>query len=161
MSASIKVFLTDVDGVLTDAGMYYTESGDEFKKFNTHDGMAFTILRQRNVKTGMVTSEQTRIVENRARKLKVDYLYQGVKNDGKLEAARQICEKEGITLQEVAYIGDDINCIPLLQAVGIAACPSNAVQKVKDIPGIIQLKTRGGDGAVREFVEKLIAENRM
>ena len=159
MKIPIKVFLTDVDGVLTDAGMYYTESGDEFKKFNTHDGMAFGMLREQGIKTGMITSEETKIVENRARKLKVDYLYQGVKGDGKLEAARQICEKEGISLSEVAYIGDDINCIPLLKAVGMAACPFNAVKKVKEIPGIIQLKTKGGDGAVREFVERILKKS--
>lgn len=157
MKPTIKVFITDVDGVLTDAGMYYTESGDEFKKFNTHDGMAFTILRELGIKTAMITSEQTKIVENRAKKLKVDYLYQGAKNEGKLEAARQICEKEGITLQQVSYIGDDINCIPLLKAVGLAACPANAVKKVKEIPGIIHLKTKGGDGAVREFVEMILS----
>lgn len=156
MKLPIKVFLTDVDGVLTDAGMYYTESGDEFKKFNTHDGMAFGMLHDRGIKTGMITSEETKIVENRARKLKVDYLYQGAKGDRKLEAARQICEKEGISLSEVAYIGDDINCIPLLKAAGIAACPFNAVKKVKEIPGIIQLKTKGGEGAVREFVELIL-----
>ena len=156
MTTPIRVFLTDVDGVLTDAGMYYTESGDEFKKFNTHDGMAFGMLRERGIKTGMITSEETKIVENRAKKLKVDYLYQGVKGNGKLEAARQICAKEGVTLKEVAYIGDDINCIPLLKSVGVAACPANAVKQVKEIPGIIQLTTRGGNGAAREFVEIIL-----
>ena len=155
----IKVFLTDVDGVLTDAGMYYTESGDEFKKFNTHDGMAFGLLRERGIKTGMVTSEKTRIVENRAKKLKADYLYQDVKHNGKLEAAKEICEMEGVTLSEVAYIGDDINCIPLLKAVGVAACPANAVKQVKEVLGIIQLKTKGGDGAVREFAEIILKRN--
>ena len=159
MEHKIKVFLTDVDGVMTDAGMYYTESGDEFKKFNTYDGMAFAMLRERGIKTGLITSEETRIVENRARKLKVDYLYQGAKGDGKLEAAKQICEKEGISLNNIAYIGDDINCIPLLKAVGMAACPANAVKMVKEIPGIIQLKTKGGDGAVREFVERILKKN--
>lgn len=156
----IRVFLTDVDGVLTDAGMYYTESGDEFKKFNTHDGMAFGMLRDRGIKTGMVTSETTKIVENRAKKLNVDYLYQGARDGDKLGAAKEICEKEGISLGEVAYIGDDINCIPLLRSVGIAACPANAAKEVKEIPGIIQLKTKGGDGAVREFVDLLLANNR-
>lgn len=159
MSARIKVFLTDVDGVLTDAGMFYTESGDEFKKFNTHDGMAFSLLREHGIKTGILTSENTKIVERRAQKLKADYLYQGVKGDGKLAAAKEICVKEGITLNEVAYIGDDINCIALLKAAGIASCPSNAVKQVKEILGIIHLKTKGGDGAVREFVDKIIAEN--
>lgn len=158
MKPKIKVFLSDVDGVMTDAGMYYTESGDEFKKFNTHDGMAFGMLRDQGIKTGMVTSEMTKIVENRAKKLKVDYLYQGARDEGKLGAAKEICEKEGISLSEVAYIGDDINCIPLLKAVGIAACPLNAVNQVREISGIIQLKARGGEGAVREFVEILLLE---
>jgi 3-deoxy-D-manno-octulosonate 8-phosphate phosphatase (KDO 8-P phosphatase) len=152
----IKAFLTDVDGVLTDAGMYYTESGDEFKKFNTHDGMAFNMLRQHGIKTAILTSEQTQIVKNRAKKLKADYLFQGVKNEGKLYAAKQICEREGISLSEIAYIGDDLNCIPLLMAAGLAACPANAVKQVKNITGIIHLKTKGGEGAVREFVDLIL-----
>lgn len=156
----IKIFLTDVDGVLTDAGMYYTESGDEFKKFNTHDGMAFGLLREKGIKTGMITSEQTKIVENRARKLKADYLYQGARGKGKLEAAQEICVKENIQLSEVAYVGDDVNCIPLLRNVGLAACPANAVHEVRAIPGILQLKTRGGDGAFREFVDWYLEKNK-
>ncbi|CAN5735027.1 hypothetical protein BH10BAC2_BH10BAC2_16490 [soil metagenome] len=152
----IKLFLSDVDGVLTDAGMYYTESGDEFKKFNTHDGMGFTILRKAGIKTGMITSENTKIVERRAAKLKVDYLYQGKKFADKLSAALEICAVENISINEVAYIGDDINCISLLEAVGVAACPANALPKVKNIKGIIQLEKKGGDGAVREFIEMLM-----
>ncbi|MBP9213556.1 MAG: HAD hydrolase family protein [Chitinophagaceae bacterium] len=156
---NIKLFLSDVDGVMTDAGMYYTESGDEFKKFNTHDGMAFQLLREAGIKTGIITTENTKIVERRAAKLKVDYLYQGKGFGNKLQAAKEICEKENITLQEVAYIGDDINCIELLQSVGIAACPNNAVKSVKQIKGIIHLEKSGGDGAVREFVEMLLSNN--
>jgi 3-deoxy-D-manno-octulosonate 8-phosphate phosphatase (KDO 8-P phosphatase) len=152
----IKLFLSDVDGVLTDAGMYYTESGDEFKKFNTHDGMGFKMLRELGIKTGMITSETTKIVERRAAKLKVDYLYQGNQFTDKLTAALEICAKENISIKEVAYIGDDINCISLLSAVGVAACPANAVAKVKNIQGIIHLEKKGGDGAVREFVEMLL-----
>ena len=154
---TIRLFLSDVDGVLTDAGMYYTESGDEFKKFNTHDGMGFTLLRQAGIKTGMITSENTKIVERRAAKLKVDYLYQGLQFKDKLSAALEICAKENISIKEVAYIGDDINCISLLEAAGIAACPANAVEKVKSIKGIIHLEKKGGDGAVREFVEILLS----
>lgn len=153
----IKLFLSDVDGVMTDAGMYYTENGDEFKKFNTHDGMAFELLRNAGIKTGIITSENTQIVTRRATKLKVDYLYQGKRDGGKLGAAKEICTKEGIDLSEVAYIGDDINCLELLNHVGIAACPSNAVTTIKNIPNIIQLKTAGGSGAVREFVELILA----
>ena len=154
--AKIKLFLSDVDGVMTDAGMYYTASGDEFKKFNTHDGMAFNILREAGIKTGIITTENTTIVERRAAKLKIDYVYQGAGFKGKLAAAMEICVKENITLNEVAYIGDDINCIELLKAVGIAACPANSTKKVKAIPGIIHLQKSGGEGPIREIVDDYI-----
>jgi N-acylneuraminate cytidylyltransferase len=153
----IKLFLTDVDGVLTDGGMYYSESGDELKKFNTRDGMAFELLRKAGIKIGIITSENTQIVENRAKKLKVDYLYQGQFEGGKLAVAKTICEKEGITLDEVAYIGDDINCYELLSHVGIAACPADAEIYIKQIPDIICLTLKGGRGCVRELISFLFA----
>lgn len=152
----VKLFLSDVDGVMTDAGMYYTETGDEFKKFNTHDGMGIKLLAKAGIKTGIITTEQTKIVERRAAKLKIDYLYQGKGFNGKLSAALEICEIENISIKEVAYIGDDINCIELLKEAGIAACPSNAVKAVKEIPEIIHLKKSGGDGAVREFIDMIL-----
>jgi len=153
----IKLFLTDVDGVMTDAGMYYTENGDEFKKFNTHDGMGLMLLKEKGIKRGIITTENTKIVERRAAKLKMDYLYQGKGFGNKLDAALEICRIESINIKDVAYIGDDINCIELLQNVGIAACPANAVPAVKAIPGIILLKRSGGEGAVREFIEMILA----
>jgi N-acylneuraminate cytidylyltransferase len=152
----IKLFLTDVDGVLTDAGMYYSENGDELKKFNTHDGKGLELLRNANIKTGIITSENTKIVERRAKKLKVDFLYQGKEHGGKLEVANAICKSLGIALDEVAYIGDDVNCYELLSNVGYAACPSNAVDKIKSIPNIFILNTKGGEGAVRAFVDKIL-----
>ena len=100
---------------MTDAGMYYSESGDELKKFNTRDGMAFQLLREAGIKTGIITSENTNIVENRAKKLKIDFLYQNKYKGGKLAAAKDICQQLNITLDEVAYIGDDINCYELLK----------------------------------------------
>ena len=154
----IKLFLSDVDGTLTDAGMYYGQNGEEFKKFNTHDGKGFELLRKVGIKTGIITSENTKIVENRAKKLKVDYLYQGLEHIGKLEIAKEICKKENITLDEVAYIGDDINCKELLENVGLAACPSNALDEIKQIQNIIKLSKKGGDGAVREFINKILAQ---
>ncbi len=150
---TIKLFLTDVDGVLTDSGMYYSELGDELKKFNTHDGMGLRLISQKGIKTGIVTSEDTKLVERRSQKLKLDYLYQGKHEGGKLGSVKEICEKEGITLNEVAYIGDDVNCFELLSSVGIAACPADALDIIKNIPGIIQMKKKGGEGCVREFVE--------
>ena len=153
---AIKLFLSDVDGTLTDAGMYYGENGEEFKKFNTHDGKGFELLRKAGIKTGIITSENTKIVENRAKKMKVDYLYQGLEHKGKLEIAKEICKKENITLDEVAYIGDHINCKELLESVGICACPNNSLEEILSIPNIIKLSKSGGDGAVREFVNKLL-----
>jgi len=152
----IKLFLTDVDGVLTDGGMYYSETGDELKKFNTRDGMGFHLLREAGIKTGIITTENTQIVERRAAKLKVDYVYQGKNTGGKLQTALEICRKEGITLAEAAYIGDDINCYDLLCEVGLAACPADAVDKIKTIPNIRILRKKGGEGVVREFIEIIL-----
>lgn len=152
----IKLFLSDVDGTLTDAGMYYGENGEELKKFNTHDGKGFELLKNAGIKTGIITSENTKIVEKRAKKLKVDYLYQGIAHQGKLEIVKEICNKEKITLDEVAYIGDDVNCYELLNNVGLAACPKNALKKIKSIHNIKILEKRGGEGAVREFIDKIL-----
>lgn len=152
-TSKIKMFITDVDGVLTDAGMYYSESGDETKKFNTHDGMAFQLLREAGIKTAIITSENTKIVERRAKKLRVDHLYQGI---DKMSAALEICKKEGISMNDVAYIGDDINCLELLSNVGLCACPANATKKIKAIKGIKILNTKGGEGVVRELVEIIL-----
>jgi len=157
----IKLFLTDVDGVLTDAGMYYSERGDELKKFNTHDGMAFELLRNAGVKTGIITSESTNLVTRRAEKLKVDFLYQGVKGKNKLDAVNEICENLNISLDEVAYIGDDVNCYEILSHVGCVACPSDAVNRIKSIPNINIMNLKGGEGCVREFVELIFVSHKI
>ncbi len=156
--SKIKLVLTDVDGVLTDAGMYYSENGDELKKFNTHDGMAFRLLRDKGIKTGIITSEQTKIVENRARKLKVDYLYQGMFGGNKLKAAKDICKKEGTSLAEIAYVGDDLNCKELLLNVGFAFCPSDAVKEIKSLSNIFVLNSKGGEGVIRELYNIFFSE---
>lgn len=156
--SNVKLFLTDVDGTLTDAGMYYSERGDELKKFNTRDGMGLQLLREAGIKTGIITSENTKIVENRARKLKVDFLRQSQRDGGKVAAAEEICKELGITLGEVAYIGDDINCFDLLSQVGIAACPNDASERVKSVPGISIMKKKGGEGCVREFISAILRE---
>ena len=151
----IKLFLTDVDGVLTDAGMYYTEKGDEFKKFNTRDGKAFELLRNNGILTGIITAEDTAIVKNRAKKIKVDYLFQGVED--KLKILNEICDLTGIKKEQVAYIGDDLNDVDIISNVGLSACPADAVDDVKACANLI-LKAKGGRGAVREFTEKILHE---
>lgn len=156
----IKLFISDVDGTLTDGGMYYSDRGDELKKFNTRDGMGFQLLREAGIKTGIITSENTQIVSNRARKIKIDYLIQGKQNGGKLVAAEEICKQLNITLNEVAYIGDDINCRELLENVGMAACPADANESIKTIPSIKILNLRGGEGCVREFINQIL-ENKI
>jgi YrbI family 3-deoxy-D-manno-octulosonate 8-phosphate phosphatase len=152
--SKIKIFLSDVDGVLTDAGMYYTEKGDEIKKFSTYDGMAFKILQKRGVKVGIITTEDRELNRNRAQKLSLDFDFHGA--DDKLKIIKDLCRKQNINLNQVAYIGDDVNCFELLSNVGFPACPKNAVEKIKSIPNIIQISLNGGSGAVREFVEIII-----
>ena len=151
----IKLLLSDVDGVLTDAGMFYTEDGDEFKKFSTYDGMGFQLLQKTGIKVGILTTEDRNLNKRRAVKLGLDFDFHGAKD--KLKIVKDLCIKENITIDEVAYIGDDINCFSLLSHVGIAACPNNAVDKIKAIPNIIQLNKNGGEGVVREFVELILS----
>ena len=138
--------------------MYYSENGDEIKKFNTHDGMGLQLIQQKGIKTGIITSEDTKMVERRFKKLKLDYLYQGKREGGKLASALEICKKEGITLANVAYVGDDVNCLELLSNVGLAACPANALEAIKQIPGIVHLNKKGGEGCVREFAEMILKQ---
>lgn len=157
IASSIKLFLSDVDGVLTDAGMYYSESGDELKKFNTRDGMGFQLIREQGLKTGIITSEITEIVKRRGDKLKVDFLYQGKRDQGKLEVAQDICDELGITLAEVAYIGDDLNCLDLIKSVGLSACPADAVAEIKEA-AMIKCAKNGGEGCVREFADFILAQ---
>ncbi len=130
----IKLFLTDVDGTLTDGGMYYSAKGDALKRFYVRDGMGMKLLQQKGIKVGIVTSETTPIVETRAKKLGVDFLCQGVRFGGKVQAVLQICNKLNIKLQNVAYIGDDVNDIELLHAVGLAACPADAAPGFSPYP---------------------------
>lgn len=152
----VKLFVSDIDGTLTDGGMYYSENGDELKKFNTRDGMGFGMLREAGIKTAIVTSEDRELNRRRAEKMKIDYLVQGKREGGKLAAVKEIVKELGINLEEVAYIGDDVNCIDLLSSVGLAACPADACAKAKEVPGIIVLSRKGGDGCVREFINQIL-----
>ena len=158
----VKLFLTDVDGCLTDGGMYYSAEGDVMKRFCVYDGMGMVLLRQAGIPCGILTSEQSPIVKARAEKLHLDFLYLGVGSKDrkgsltKLGAAQKICEKLGITLAEVCFVGDDINDIDLLSAVGLPCCPPNARPEVLALPGIRVLKTPGGQGAIREICDEII-----
>lgn len=154
----IKLILTDIDGVWTDGGMYYDERGNELKKFHTYDSAGVLLAHACNVPVGILTSENTQIVERRAKKLKIDYLYQGVKN--KLEQALVICRELNIDIKEVAYIGDDLGDIRLLKAVGYAGVPSSASDYIRELANV-PLNKMGGEGVFREFVEKLLDVNEL
>lgn len=156
VNSKIKLFISDIDGTLTDGGMYYSENGDELKKFNTRDGMGFELLRKTGIKTAIITSEDRSLNHRRAEKLKIDFIYQGKRGEGKVSVAKEICEELGLTFDEVAYIGDDINCLDLLSLVGLAACPADADSKIKDLPFIHVMTKKGGDGCVREFINMII-----
>ncbi len=150
-----KLVITDIDGVWTDGGMFYDQTGNELKKFNTGDSAGVLFLRQLNIPFGIITGEDTQIVARRAEKLKVEYLFQGISN--KLEVAEKLCQDLGIGLEDVAYIGDDLGDMKLLEKVGISAAPNNAPDYVKELVHFVTKKS-GGEGAFREFVEGILRQ---
>jgi 3-deoxy-D-manno-octulosonate 8-phosphate phosphatase (KDO 8-P phosphatase) len=151
-----KLVITDIDGVWTDGGMYYDQTGNEWKKFNTSDSAGVLLLRAMNIPVAVITGENTAIVERRTGKLKIDYVFQGVKD--KLSVARSLAESLGIMLAESAYIGDDINDLELLKNVGFSAAPANAPDYIRKHVWLVT-KLKGGEGAFREFAERLLDEN--
>lgn len=146
--SDIKLFLSDVDGVLTDAGMYYSENGDELKKFNTYDGMGFQLIQKMGIKVGILTKEDRNLNRARAKKLKLDFAFHGI--DNKLATLNDLLKELGLSYKNVAYVGDDINDIEVLKKVAFAFCPSSSINEVLSIEGIHILKAAGGAGAVRE-----------
>lgn len=153
-----KLVITDIDGVWTDGGMYYDRAGNEWKKFNTSDSAGVIFLRLLKIPFAIITSENTEIVARRAKKLNVDFLFQGIKN--KLAKAQELCAELHIQLSDVAYIGDDMNDIELLQYAGISCCPPNAPEYVRKHAKYFT-KATGGNGAFREFVEMFLRENNL
>lgn len=149
----IKLFLTDCDGCLTDGGMYYSNTGDEMKRFNTLDGMGIQLLRQQGVLTGIITGENTMLNQRRGDKLHLDILKQGIKD--KLQTVKQICEEYHIGLSEVAYIGDDINDLEVIEQVGFGCSVANGMDQVKNVAKYVT-ERRGGDGAVREVADLIL-----
>jgi len=151
---SVRMLAMDVDGVLTDAGMYYTESGDELKKFTTRDGMGIKLLQAAGLVTAFITREKTSIVERRGQKLAVPEVHQGV--DDKLAVLTTLAKKYGLTLDKAAYIGDDVNDLEALRAVGFSAAPADAMPSVLKAVHYV-CKKKGGEGAVREVADLILA----
>jgi YrbI family 3-deoxy-D-manno-octulosonate 8-phosphate phosphatase len=150
----IKLVLTDVDGVLTDTGVYYGAEGEMLKRFSIRDGMGSErLLKICNIETGIITGELSPSVAKRAEKLKIKELHLGIKN--KIEILRQIVTSRNITFEEIAYIGDDVNDIEVLEKVGLAVCPADAMDEVKKKVHYICAKN-GGQGCFRELAELII-----
>ena len=152
----IRLLAMDCDGVLTDGGMYYTESGDEMKRFNAQDGMGIELLRKAGVKTAIISGENTVLIQKRAHKLGIDYLYTGIKD--KFSAMQDILLNTGLTFAETAYIGDDINDADLLASVGLGFAVSNARREIREIADLVT-EAQGGRGAVREAAEIILNLN--
>jgi len=150
-----KFLALDIDGVMTDGGMYVTEKGDEFKKFNTKDGLGIINLIKAGHTVGIVSSGFNKnIVERRAKLLGIKYCYIGTRN--KLEVMEQWCKELKITMKNVAYIGDDLNDLQIFEKAGLTACPADAVSAIKSKSDII-LSRRGGDYCVREFIDEYLS----
>jgi len=153
----IRLFATDVDGVLTDAGMYYAESGDEWKKFNTRDGMGIKLLQRAGIITAIVTQERTKLVARRAEKLTIPELHQGVMD--KLTVIWEMAARHGLSLKQVAYIGDDVNDLEALKTVGFSASPADGMPNIAAAVDYVCQK-KGGEGAVREIIEMILEAQR-
>lgn len=152
----IKLVAFDVDGVMTDGSITYDNNGVEYKTFNAKDGHGLVSLHNSGVKTAIITARNSQAVTKRAEDLKIDEVHQGVKN--KLETLDEILNKYGLEYSEVAYMGDDIPDICVLEKVEIAGCPADAVEEVKDLVNF-QASKNGGCGAVREFCECILKQN--
>ena len=152
----IKLLVIDVDGVMTDGGMYFTESGDQFKKFNTKDGMAIIHLTKNDFQVAIISSGfKGEAVATRAKMLGIQNCI--VSRTPKMETLKNLCDTQGITLENVAMIGDDINDLEVMKNIGLAACPVDAVNVVKANVQII-LNKKGGEGCVREFIDEYLLD---
>ena len=153
---NIKLVATDIDGVWTDGTMYYSLEGDVMKVFSTYDGMAVQILRDLGIPVAILTGENSPMVRQRANKLHIPYLYQDEQN--KISRLNEICDKENISLDEIAYIGYDINDLECLKSVGVTALSGNSPILNQFTPDYVTQRF-GGQGAFRDFVDWLL-ENR-
>ncbi|MGD7049701.1 HAD-IIIA family hydrolase [Rossellomorea marisflavi] len=153
MTNKIKLIVLDVDGVLTDGKLYIGSDRVEYKPFHTQDGMGISLAHYTGIKTAIITGRKSEAVSKRAEELKVGYVYQGIHD--KFPVLEGIMKDMDITLQEVCYMGDDINDLPIMQRVGLAVAPDNAVSIVKEYAHQIT-KLRGGEGAVREMIDGIL-----
>ena len=149
----IRIVLSDVDGVFTDGGMYYSDKGEVLKKFNTKDGMGVELLKDKNIPTILITKEKSLITKKRSKKIKVEKLLEGISDKERI--LEKICLQYNIKNNEIAYIGDDVNDLKIMKKVGLTCCPFDSIPEIKRISNLISSK-KGGDGCFREFADYII-----
>jgi 3-deoxy-D-manno-octulosonate 8-phosphate phosphatase (KDO 8-P phosphatase) len=152
-AARVKLLVFDVDGVLTDGGLWYGPEGEAFKRFDVKDGHAMVLARLTGLKVAVLTARRSRIVEVRAAELKLAAVLQGKRD--KARAFDELCEEMKVTAGEVAYMGDDLNDLPPLAKAGLAACPADAAEEVRRASHFVSARN-GGHGAARELVELVL-----
>ncbi len=152
-AARIRMIVMDVDGTMTDGRIYIGSEGEAVKEFSVKDGMGITMLHTAGLKTAIITGRTSKIVERRAAELKIDSVWQGIKD--KREAWQKIKEATGLSNKEIAYIGDDLNDLSLLMQAGLACCTADAQPEVKKCAHVISIYN-GGNGAVREVAELIL-----
>jgi YrbI family 3-deoxy-D-manno-octulosonate 8-phosphate phosphatase len=149
----ISLLVMDVDGTLTDAAMFYSAKGEELKRFSTRDGMGINLLHKGGLETAIITSENSPIVRARAKKLNIRHVVLGCHN--KTDALKRIIDEMGISADQAAYIGDDVNDYHVMKICGCCACPADATETIRSVAHYI-CSAKGGHGAVREFAERIL-----
>lgn len=154
---NLKIVVTDVDGVLTDGGRYYSEKGEILKKFHTLDGMGVNLLLRNGIKTLILTKENSKIVRKWAKDMNVTEIFSN--SIYKEKTIQKICKKFKIALNQIAYIGDDVNDLEIMKKIGFSACPKDGVMQIRKIASYI-CSLNGGNGAFRELVDVIIASKK-
>ena len=152
----IKLVLLDVDGTLTDGGIYRGNNGEELKRFNVKDGYAIVNAQKLGIEFGIITGRKSELVEIRAKELKIKYLYQGISE--KTVILEEIMKKDGLSKEEIAYMGDDLNDLLIMKQVGLSGTPKDAVDEVIQVADFVS-KKNGGSGEVREFIEHILKKD--
>jgi 3-deoxy-D-manno-octulosonate 8-phosphate phosphatase (KDO 8-P phosphatase) len=152
--SAVRALVTDVDGVLTDGGLYYAESGDELKRFDVRDGQGLVLLREAGLLVAIVTRKQSTIVSRRARDLGITEVHQNITD--KAAAVRDVLARHAIAPHAAAYVGDDLGDLPALRLVGLPIAVKDAVPQVRRAAHYVT-KLGGGHGALREITDLIIA----
>lgn len=153
----IKLIVLDVDGTLTDGGIYYDTQGNEMKRFDVKDGLGIKVGIAAGLEFAVITGRESPMVERRVKELGIQYLIQGAQK--KVPAMQKLTKDRGFSMEEIAYMGDDLNDLPAMRLVGVRACPADADQEVRELCEYVSAEN-GGHGAVRSFVQEILTQKK-